>query len=117
LIAAHSARLRVNPQPSAFVRRLRAKGGECALECLDVFAVYVERPNPDNVLDALIVGERDAPVAPDGWARMRMTAASLNWHDLWTLRGLGAANGRPEVFPMILGCDGVGRLDDGALTW
>ena len=31
-------------------------------------------------------------------------------HDLWTLRGVGI---KPEQFPMILGCDGAGRLDDG----
>ena len=31
-------------------------------------------------------------------------------HDLWTLRGVGI---KPEQFPMILGCDGAGTLDDG----
>ena len=37
-------------------------------------------------------------------------AASLNMHDLWTLRGVGI---KPDQFPMILGCDGAGRLADG----
>jgi NADPH:quinone reductase-like Zn-dependent oxidoreductase len=37
-------------------------------------------------------------------------AASLNMHDLWTLRGVGI---KPEQFPMILGCDGAGVLEDG----
>ena len=31
-------------------------------------------------------------------------------HDLWTLRGVGI---KPDQFPMILGCDGAGRLADG----
>jgi NADPH:quinone reductase-like Zn-dependent oxidoreductase len=32
-------------------------------------------------------------------------------HDLWTLRGVGI---KPGQFPMILGCDGAGTLDDGS---
>lgn len=78
-----------------------------------MFAVYVEKPNADKPLEALRIGERPEPAVPDGWVRVKMTAASLNWHDKFTLMGLGGKNGRPEVFPMILGCDGVGRLDDG----
>ncbi|HEX3541208.1 MAG TPA: zinc-binding dehydrogenase [Acidimicrobiales bacterium] len=31
-------------------------------------------------------------------------------HDLWTLRGVGI---KPDQFPMILGCDGAGVLEDG----
>ena len=79
-----------------------------------MFAVYVEKPNAKDPLSALRVGERPEPQPTDGWVRVRVSAASLNWHDLWTLMGLGAANGRPEVFPMILGCDGVGTLEDGS---
>jgi NADPH:quinone reductase-like Zn-dependent oxidoreductase len=41
---------------------------------------------------------------------VRVKAASLNMHDLWTLRGVGI---KPEQFPMILGCDGAGELADG----
>jgi NADPH:quinone reductase-like Zn-dependent oxidoreductase len=40
-----------------------------------------------------------------------ITAASLNLHALWTLRGVGI---KPEQFPMILGCDGAGVLSDGS---
>ena len=76
-------------------------------------AVFVESPNADDPLAALRVGDFPDPAPEPGWVRVRMQAASLNWHDIWTLRGLGAANGRPERFPMILGCDGVGTLDDG----
>jgi NADPH:quinone reductase-like Zn-dependent oxidoreductase len=56
------------------------------------------------------VGERPEPEVPDGWVAVKVTAASLNMHDIWTLRGVGI---KPEQFPMILGCDGAGTLPDG----
>jgi NADPH:quinone reductase-like Zn-dependent oxidoreductase len=76
-----------------------------------MFAVYAAEPNPDAPLDALVVGERPEPEVPDGWVPVHVEAASLNMHDLWTLRGVGI---KKEQFPMILGCDGAGRLDDGS---
>ncbi|MGC7094136.1 quinone oxidoreductase family protein [Amycolatopsis lurida] len=76
-----------------------------------MFAVYAKAPNPENPLDSLVVGERPEPEVPEGWVRVAVKAASLNMHDLWTLRGVGI---KPEQFPMILGCDGAGVLDDGA---
>ncbi|HZG90060.1 MAG TPA: zinc-binding dehydrogenase [Pseudonocardia sp.] len=75
-----------------------------------MFAVYAAAPNADAPLDSLTVGERPEPEVPDGWVAVSVTAASLNMHDLWTLRGVGI---KPDQFPMILGCDGAGRLDDG----
>ena len=75
-----------------------------------MFAVYAAEPNPDAPLDALVVGERPEPEVPDGFVAVHVEAASLNLHDLWTLRGVGI---KAEQFPMILGCDGAGRLDDG----
>src|SRR3954451_12209900 len=75
-----------------------------------MFAVYAAEPNADAPLDSLTVGERPDPEVPDGWVAVTVTAASLNMHDLWTLRGVGI---KPEQFPMILGCDGAGTLDDG----
>ena len=38
--------------------------------------------------------------------------ASLNRHDLFTLRGI-TAQAHPISFPMILGTDGAGMLEDG----
>jgi NADPH:quinone reductase-like Zn-dependent oxidoreductase len=76
-----------------------------------MFAVYAQEPNADSPLDSLVVGERPEPDVPDGWVRVHVKAASLNMHDLWTLRGVGI---KPEQFPMILGCDGAGTLDDGS---
>lgn len=75
-----------------------------------MFAVYAAEPSPDDPLASLRVGERPAPEPPDGWAVVTVRAASLNMHDLWTLRGVGI---KPDQFPMILGCDGAGVLDDG----
>src|SRR3954447_26569690 len=73
-------------------------------------AVYAAEPNPDAPLDSLVVGERPEPEVPDGFVAVHVEAASLNLHDLWTLRGVGI---KAQQFPMILGCDGAGRLDDG----
>ncbi len=75
-----------------------------------MFAVYAAEPNADAPLDSLTVGERPEPEVPEGWVAVKVTAASLNMHDLWTLRGVGI---KPEQFPMILGCDGAGTLEDG----
>jgi len=75
-----------------------------------MFAVYATEPNSAAPLESLAVGERPEPEAPDGWVTVTVGAASLNMHDLWTLRGVGITR---EQFPMILGCDGAGTLDDG----
>ena len=75
-----------------------------------MFAVYAREPSPENPLDALTVGERPEPEAPSGWVKVAVKAASLNMHDIWTLRGVGI---KPDQFPMILGCDGAGVLEDG----
>ena len=75
-----------------------------------MFAVYASKPNPDEPLKSLTVGERPEPEVADGWVAVDVAAASLNMHDLWTLRGVGI---KPDQFPMILGCDGAGRLADG----
>lgn len=75
-----------------------------------MFAVYAAAPNPEAPLDSLTVGERPAPEVPEGWVPVTVTAASLNMHDIWTLRGVGI---KPDQFPMILGCDGAGTLPDG----
>jgi NADPH:quinone reductase-like Zn-dependent oxidoreductase len=47
---------------------------------------------------------------PDGWTTVEVRAASLNHHDLWSLRGVGL---REEALPMILGCDAAGIDADG----
>ncbi|MGH3871351.1 MAG: zinc-binding dehydrogenase [Pseudonocardiaceae bacterium] len=76
-----------------------------------MFAVYAAEPSPDDPLAALRTGDRPDPGVPDGSVAVTVRAASLNMHDLWTLRGVGIA---PERFPMILGCDGAGVAPDGS---
>jgi NADPH:quinone reductase-like Zn-dependent oxidoreductase len=75
-----------------------------------MFAVYAESFSSDDPLAGLVVGERPDPVAPDGWTTVTVRAASLNHHDLWSLRGVGL---REEALPMILGCDAAGLDEDG----
>ncbi len=75
-----------------------------------MFAVYADSFSNDDPLAGLVVGERPDPVVPEGWVRVHVKAASLNHHDLWSLRGVGL---RQESLPMILGCDAAGLDDDG----
>src|SRR2546430_1133522 len=77
-----------------------------------MFAVYATHAAPDDPLAALTMGERPEPKVPDGWVCVKISHASLNRHDLFTLRGM---SGHPEgiTYPIILGNDGAGTLDDG----
>src|SRR6266481_4939207 len=77
-----------------------------------VFAVYASRANLEDPLSSIVVGERPEPEVPEGWVRVKVSHASLNRHDLFTLRGI-TAQAEPISFPMILGNDGAGMLDDG----
>lgn len=85
-----------------------------------MLAVFVNRFEPDAPLDALNVGERPAPPVPDdGWTVIDVRAASLNHHDLWTLRGgaglsrRGGAGVTGIDLPRILGSDAAGFDEDG----
>src|SRR4051812_19630576 len=75
-----------------------------------MFAVYAERFATADPLSGLVVGERPDPEVPDGWTTVTVRAASLNHHDLWSLRGVGLGE---EALPMILGCDAAGVDEDG----
>jgi NADPH:quinone reductase-like Zn-dependent oxidoreductase len=75
-----------------------------------MLAVYASRTDADDPLSALEVGDRPDPEPPDGWTTVDVKAASLNHHDLWSLRGVGLPEDR---LPMILGCDAAGVDADG----
>jgi NADPH:quinone reductase-like Zn-dependent oxidoreductase len=75
-----------------------------------MLAAYAARLSADDPLSALDVGELDAPATPDGWVTVTVKAASINHHDLWSLRGVGLPEDR---LPMILGCDAAGVTEDG----
>jgi NADPH:quinone reductase-like Zn-dependent oxidoreductase len=68
-------------------------------------AAYASAFSPDSPLDGLEVGDRPDPEDRPGWSTVQVRAASLNHHDLWTLRGVGITADR---LPMILGCDAAG---------
>jgi NADPH:quinone reductase-like Zn-dependent oxidoreductase len=75
-----------------------------------MLAASAVRIDADNPLGGLEVGERPEPEPGDGWTTVRLRAASLNHHDLWSLQGVGLPADR---LPMILGCDGAGVDEDG----
>jgi NADPH:quinone reductase-like Zn-dependent oxidoreductase len=75
-----------------------------------VLAASAVRFSTDDPLAALDVGDVPEPEVPEGWTLVDVRAASLNHHDLWSLRGVGL---REEQLPMILGCDAAGVDADG----
>ncbi|MBB1252825.1 zinc-binding dehydrogenase [Streptomyces alkaliterrae] len=75
-----------------------------------MFAAYAARIDREKPLNGLELGERPEPHVPVGWTAVNVRAASLNHHDLWSLRGVGIGE---ESLPMILGCDAAGVDADG----
>ena len=75
-----------------------------------MFAVYAEGFSKDDPLSGLGLGERPEPEVPEGWTTVSVKAASLNHHDVWSLRGVGL---KDEQLPMVLGCDAAGYDEDG----
>jgi NADPH:quinone reductase-like Zn-dependent oxidoreductase len=73
-------------------------------------AVFAKSIDPQDPLAGLVVGEQPEPVPAAGWESVRVTASSLNHHDIWSLRGVGLSE---TQLPMILGCDAVGQRADG----
>ncbi len=75
-----------------------------------MLAVTATSINADDPLAGLTIGERPEPTPPTGWVRVHVKAASLNHHDLWTLKGTGIT---AEQLPMVLGGDAAGIDEDG----
>ena len=75
-----------------------------------MLAVFASEIDPQDPLRGLSVGERPEPEVPAGWTTVDVKAASLNHHDLWSLRGVGLSKDR---LPMILGCDAAGLDEEG----
>jgi NADPH:quinone reductase-like Zn-dependent oxidoreductase len=73
-------------------------------------AVFAADIDSDDPLRGLELGERPAPEVPHGFTTIEVRAASLNHHDLWSLRGIGLSR---EALPMILGCDAAGVDEEG----
>src|SRR5581483_10567999 len=75
-----------------------------------MLAVFAAEINPDDPLTGLRIDQRPEPAVTEGWTTVTVKAASLNHHDLWSLRGVGLPEDR---LPMILGCDAAGLDEDG----
>jgi NADPH:quinone reductase-like Zn-dependent oxidoreductase len=75
-----------------------------------VIAAYADKLGLPDFLHGLVVGERPEPQPRPGWEVVEVRAASVNPHDLWTLKGVV---GVPFEPPVILGCDGAGVAADG----
>ncbi len=75
-----------------------------------VLAVYAAKVDKDDPLSGLEIADRPEPDPAAGWTTVSVRAASLNHHDLWSLRGAGLS---PDALPMILGCDAAGLDEDG----
>src|SRR5664279_66927 len=70
-----------------------------------MLSAYAASQSSSDPLSGLVIGQRPDPVAQQGWSVVRLRAAGLNHHDVWSLQGVGLA---AERLPMILGCDGAG---------
>ena len=75
-----------------------------------MLAVTAVGIDPDDPLAGLAVGDRPDPTPADGWTTVEVRAATLNHHDLWSLKGVGLPADR---LPMVLGCDAAGIDEDG----
>lgn len=71
-----------------------------------VFAATINNADP---LAALEVGELPEPQPRPFWSTVSVKAATVNHHDIWSLKGVGLA---AEATPMILGTDAAGVLDE-----
>lgn len=75
-----------------------------------MLAVTCASQSADHPLSGLVVGDHPEPEPRDGWSVVSLRAASLNHHDLWSLRGVGLPADR---LPMVLGTDAAGVDESG----
>lgn len=75
---------------------------------LAVRAVSFDAADPLRGLE--VTQDAQTPTPSPGWARVRIRAAGLNRHDIFSLQGVGL---RADELPRVLGCDGAGVDDEG----
>ena len=73
-------------------------------------AVWASGGNLENPLASVRNDVRRVPEVPKGWVKVKVAAVGLNYHDIITLKGLGM---HKLTFPLTLGNEGVGFLEDG----
>ena len=86
---------------------VRASPAGNRLPLAAVLAVRAARFGGDDPLANLEVVDVPEPTPGPGEVLLAVTAASLNHHDLWTLRGVGS---RRLTEPQVLGCDAAGTV-------
>lgn len=64
----------------------------------------------EQPLNGLSVTDFPDPVDREYWTTVEVKAASINHHDVWSLRGVGL---REQQLPMVLGTDAAGLAPDG----
>ncbi|GAB4086538.1 zinc-binding dehydrogenase [Myceligenerans cantabricum] len=75
-----------------------------------MLAAFAKSFSSDAPLTGLEVGDAPEPAQREHWTTVDVRAASVNHHDVWSLRGVGL---RAEQLPMILGTDAAGVAPDG----
>ncbi|MGM0385004.1 MAG: quinone oxidoreductase family protein [Actinomycetota bacterium] len=70
---------------------------------------WVQEFNETDPAAGLRLGDMEVK-PPPGWVRVDVVAASVNHHDVWSLRGVGLPADR---LPMVLGTDAAGIDEDG----
>ena len=55
-----------------------------------MLAVFATSLSKDDPLSGLHIGDRPEPDVAEGWTTVRIRAAALNHHDIWSLRGVGS---------------------------
>jgi hypothetical protein len=75
-----------------------------------MMAVWANKANLIDPLSSIRISKRPQPTPPPGWVKVKVNAVSLNYHDIFTLRGLGMYK---LTYPLVIGCEGSGTLEDG----
>ena len=75
-----------------------------------MLAAVAARTDPRDPLSGLSMRQVPVPDPPLHWSVVDVRSATLNHHDLWSLRGVGLPEDR---LPMILGTDAAGVTADG----
>jgi len=73
-------------------------------------AVWANRASLEDPVSSIRVAPRPQQSPPPGWVKVKMQAVGLNYHDVFSARGLGM---HPIKFPLVLGCEGAGVLENG----
>ncbi|KAH6682994.1 hypothetical protein B0J14DRAFT_574815 [Halenospora varia] len=73
-------------------------------------AVWANHGDIEDPISTIRIAPRPQQIPPPGWIRVKMQAVGLNYHDIFSLRGMGMYS---LAFPLILGCEGAGVLEDG----